>query len=341
MKHNKSQQDTLSINNYKDDELEEMYQNFMNTMYPNIKQVKQVEGNIRDSPCRVHERYSAKGIKLFFTYQLIAWKKYGRDVVVNIPSVKKRKTDTVISHICGTRNCIVSSHLRLETKEVNDSRTYCHKKLEDIRKYNLELGFKPNDDEYWSRLSSFLYIGACNHQPKCCFTGKTAQFIVPENEQEPIPIDPNLVPDITSTVITTIPTLSTFLSTHVSTPHGSSLNTGSGLKEKELKRKDRSSESESEKKPKKKKPVKKPTKKEGEVKKKTSENFSSSTPLPVLFDDPDFEEYQPPVVVNKIRQQKVSSKKEGGIILHGHDEEQKTNKDVYKDLYNKKKKKNK
>jgi len=48
-------------------------------------------------------RFSYDGEKVFYGYQLVAWKKFGREALELVPAVKASRDDIVISHICGTR----------------------------------------------------------------------------------------------------------------------------------------------------------------------------------------------------------------------------------------------
>ena len=69
-------------------------------------------------------RYSYKGKKICYGYQIVARQKFGEKIKSVASS--KSKTDLTISHLCGTRNCINRKHLILETKEINDERVHCH-----------------------------------------------------------------------------------------------------------------------------------------------------------------------------------------------------------------------
>jgi len=123
------------------------------------KLIKQ-KGLISRSRCRVMSaadgRFSCKGQKACFGYQLSAFKKFGRETMFTVASNKKAQ-DLTVSHLCGTRNCCNSKHLFLDLKVVNDERTHCHWVLWKLRKAKRSRQFL-NDERYqdW-----------CSHNPKC------------------------------------------------------------------------------------------------------------------------------------------------------------------------------
>jgi len=142
--HNKSEKSGLAITEYNDAELESYYKTFQKK----LNNLESIPGVIKGSPCKVHERFSSKGVKLFYTYHLIAWKKFGRENIEKILSVKTSKNADVISHLCGTRNCVVGDHLAIESKETNDTRTHCHWAIHNIRAKALEQKIIIDSDVY-------------------------------------------------------------------------------------------------------------------------------------------------------------------------------------------------
>lgn len=76
-------------------------------------------------------RFTTSGLgkkqqKAAYGYQMQVLAYFDREVVQRLEANKTSKDSLVISHMCGTRNCIRTSHLRLESKRVNDERTHCH-----------------------------------------------------------------------------------------------------------------------------------------------------------------------------------------------------------------------
>lgn len=147
--HNKSQSVNLSVGNMTEYEYNEALHALKNAFVGSTR----VEGLVVDSPCwllpAADGRISVRQKKVAFGYQLVACLKFGRDVVGEIDA-SKHQDSTVISHLCGTRNCIHPKHLVLETKRINDERTHCHFCLS-----------KATDREL------FYLSGACHHFPKC------------------------------------------------------------------------------------------------------------------------------------------------------------------------------
>ena len=118
-----------------------------------------VSPNLCESPCQVLQaqdgRLSSEGKKVAFGYQVAALKKFGAEKLKAIPARKAGKTSLVLSHLCGTRNCVNKAHIIIETKRINDERTHCHFCL---RNYVLSQG-------------STMPVGdackICNHEPTC------------------------------------------------------------------------------------------------------------------------------------------------------------------------------
>jgi len=111
-----------------------------------------------ESPCKLipasDGRLSAKGRKACYAYQLVAREKFG--TAVEQIRASKGQDDTVISHLCGTRNCVESKHLVLEPKRTNDERTHCHFVMGNVFRATGRHGVK-----------QLLDLGSCTHLPKC------------------------------------------------------------------------------------------------------------------------------------------------------------------------------
>lgn len=154
--HNKSFSSVLSIlHKHPDDEVLEGY------YYTLLGELRAINGLIEDSPCLVMNcgdgRLSSYSTKIFWGYQLIAWKKFGRETLLNVrPS--KTNDDLTISHLCGTRNCCEADHIVIEPKSVNDTRTHCHYIMKTAK------------EEYMTsdKVRQFLEQGFCPHEPRCC-----------------------------------------------------------------------------------------------------------------------------------------------------------------------------
>lgn len=89
------------------------------------------------SPCQLvpaaDGRLTYDRKKVCYAYQLVAMRKFGPDALSMIPAAK-RQDDLVISHLCGTRNCVAERHLIVEAKRINDERTHCHFVLNNLFK---------------------------------------------------------------------------------------------------------------------------------------------------------------------------------------------------------------
>lgn len=85
---------------------------------------------IRMSRCLVlpngDGRLSHEGKKVAFGYQLQAWAVFGRSALEAVSASKNEAGALTISHLCGTRNCCRGSHMVLESKTIQDTRTHCH-----------------------------------------------------------------------------------------------------------------------------------------------------------------------------------------------------------------------
>jgi hypothetical protein len=100
-------------------------------------------------------RVTIKGKKVAYGYQVVAVEKFGLVAVSQLPA-SKIQDSPVLSHLCGTRNCLCADHLIIETKQINDERTHCHFCFDNFMKKN---GHRPSDD----MIKMF-----CPHNPLCC-----------------------------------------------------------------------------------------------------------------------------------------------------------------------------
>jgi hypothetical protein len=154
--HNKSQKTHLSLLDHPDDELGACWDTISAT------ELLEEPGLFKNSPCWVHNsndgRVSVQGKKIFYAYQLAAWKKFGRDAIYAVPANKVSRDSLVISHLCGSENsrCSNPEHLLLEPKWINDERTHCHFVLANILSNSGRNG-----------LRMAKQIGVCQHQPPC------------------------------------------------------------------------------------------------------------------------------------------------------------------------------
>ena len=122
--------------------------------------VKHERVGLADTPCLVMHaadgRVSVGGHKNVFGYQVVAREKFGAAKIEGLAAVKTSKDALVISHLCGTRNCLVPSHLFLESKETNDQRTMCHYVMRNV------LAKSGRDG-----LTTCMGLGLCPHAPTC------------------------------------------------------------------------------------------------------------------------------------------------------------------------------
>ena len=124
-----------------------------------LKQMpKVVKAGLSPTRCKVLKakdgRISYQQRKVAYGYQVVAYGKYGRARMQCIPA-SKRRNDLVISHLCGTRNCLRPHHLWIEPKWINDERVHCHFCLENIQKTTGQPVPKALRDQL------------CPHYPKC------------------------------------------------------------------------------------------------------------------------------------------------------------------------------
>jgi hypothetical protein len=154
MTHNKSNKKHLSFLDADDEMIDAWYYILMNK-----NRVEPDNRLIENSPCLIpiatDGRFSINKKKVAFGYQIVAFMKFGRDLLSTVAS-SKHGYDLTISHLCGTLYCCTSDHLVLETKDNNDSRTSCHVCLRRI--------FKASGYE---GIRTFFEIGGCDHEPRC------------------------------------------------------------------------------------------------------------------------------------------------------------------------------
>jgi len=151
--HNKSNSCQLSILNQEDEKINSWYI----AMQKSLISKKEL---IQNSSCLLlpnnDGRFSYKQKKVAFGYQIVAYKKFGREEIGKV-TASKYQDDLLISHLCGTRNCCEISHIVLEVKGINDTRTYCHWCMRNAKEKN-----------NWAGVQLFLESGACIHKPQCC-----------------------------------------------------------------------------------------------------------------------------------------------------------------------------
>jgi len=156
MNHNKSGIPTLSVLKMNDATLDDHLDTLL------TDRVEDQKGLIKGSHClptkAKNGRYSVKSTKVCYGYQLVAWKKFGREALNAVPSNKTDRDDLVISHLCGNGRCCNPDHLILEEKWKNDERTHCHFCLENLVRTR------------GSRrvVEKALDAGLCPHTPHCC-----------------------------------------------------------------------------------------------------------------------------------------------------------------------------
>ena len=159
-KHNKSGKEEISVSDWSEDQYK-MYRKVLDDM------PKVCVPALSPSPCTLlgvqksgkvkplkDGRISHQQVKVAYGYQVIAYGKFGKEKMKEIPASKKRD-DLVLSHLCGTRNCCNSSHILPEPKWLNDERTHCHFVLQN---YLNKTG---------KRISDELLEQLCPHSPKC------------------------------------------------------------------------------------------------------------------------------------------------------------------------------
>lgn len=124
-----------------------------------MRPLPEAECLVEGSPCivqgDVEGRYSFKGKKITFGHHLAARKRWGLSGLLSIHANKTQESLT-ISHVCGTRRCCVPSHLILESKQINDERTYCHYALLNVLRKSGRKG-----------VQHAYELGVCNHEPRC------------------------------------------------------------------------------------------------------------------------------------------------------------------------------
>jgi len=165
----------LSILSYPDDDILDWAYQILNS-----KNTTTTAGLIENSPCitvnAADGRFSVNQVKVCFAYQAIAYCKFGRKELGNVPA-SKNATDLLISHLCGTHNCCEKNHIILEQKKINDERTHCHECAKSV--------YNKNKGEY-ANLKVFFDIGGCKHRHDdsnvigCCIAQKTVWVCEPK-----------------------------------------------------------------------------------------------------------------------------------------------------------------
>jgi len=95
----------------------------------------------------------------FYAYHIAAYKKFSRELMQQVSVDKSDSKPLTVSHICGSERslCVNPSHLVVELKSTNDTRTHCHYFLNGH-----------SGTEYESRVVKEFIDNFCNHNPKCC-----------------------------------------------------------------------------------------------------------------------------------------------------------------------------
>lgn len=153
--HNKSGSATLSLL----DESKHSHQRVLEYHSDLLTKTKLHEGLCENSPCKLmlaaDGRYTRSQVKVAYGYQIVAYVKFGRPVMLTVPTAKLAG-DPLISHLCGTLNCCESTHMVIEMKRINDERTHCHFCMRAAKaKYG------------WAGVRQFLASGGCPHTPQC------------------------------------------------------------------------------------------------------------------------------------------------------------------------------
>ena len=150
--HNKSGSAYLTIAGLSDTELERL-----RAAFESADKVA-VEG-LAETPCvtlrNTDGRVSSRGVKVAFGYQFVALQKFGPVALAAVPA-SKRADDALLSHLCGTRNCLVAAHIVIESKRTNDERTHCHFCMSNIKQMAGALA-----------VAIALDSGLCPHEPRC------------------------------------------------------------------------------------------------------------------------------------------------------------------------------
>ena len=153
--HNKSGSATLSIL----DESKHSHQRVLEYHTDLLTKTRTQQGLCENSLCKVmvaaDGRYTRSQVKVAYGYQIVAYVKFGRQVMLTVPTAKLAD-DRLISHLCGTLNCCEASHMVIETKRINDERTHCHFCMTAAKVAN-----------GWPGVQQFHASGACKHTPRC------------------------------------------------------------------------------------------------------------------------------------------------------------------------------
>jgi len=98
--------------------------------------------------------------KVCYAYQLVARRKFGYDAVKHLAAAKAGD-DMVISHSCGSRNCVEKDHLLLESKLINDERTHDHFVMGTVFNASAQMSGGV------AGLAALSLLPFCRHTPKC------------------------------------------------------------------------------------------------------------------------------------------------------------------------------
>lgn len=146
----------LNVNSLSKKIIDQLYQSIVNNSdqvsFPHLL-------NSDINPCLICNysecRISYAKVKYYAPHISYA-KHHGYMVPENVLKVKNQQSDRVLSHLCGNSNCVNHTHLAIETKHVNDTRTYCHKFL---------ICAEQCVGDFPRYLSEGAY--ACTHEPNC------------------------------------------------------------------------------------------------------------------------------------------------------------------------------
>lgn len=126
--HNKSGRSEINVATVADQEFQTWVHVLATTMHRADKNQTEVQG-LCYSPCLIYPagdgRVTVDRRKVAYAYQIMARAILGQEALQQVEASKTAES-LVISHLCGTRNCMQVSHMVLETKRVNDERTHCH-----------------------------------------------------------------------------------------------------------------------------------------------------------------------------------------------------------------------
>lgn len=175
--HNKSGRTGLAVSSISNEDLNLYYQEIQT-------QALKADEVIPGSPCLLlpakDGRFSksnpstGKSDKIAYGYQIVARYKYGADIISEVLASKTGR-DYVISHLCGTRNCVCPSHILVEDKWINDERTKCHFLLHHLAKN-------------FGDLYEAVLMAGCPHEIECCTEHPEKLIIEQRDRPEDQPI---------------------------------------------------------------------------------------------------------------------------------------------------------